>query len=61
MVMSRLKRSLELLNLLQSGHGQTVKSLANALGCSRRTIFRDIKVSSHVPALHLVDFFEEGV
>lgn len=41
---SRLSRALKLLNLLQSGHGATVDYLARALKCSKRTIFRDIKL-----------------
>lgn len=41
---SRLTRALKLLNLLQSGHGATVDYLANALECSKRTVFRDIKL-----------------
>jgi predicted DNA-binding transcriptional regulator YafY len=39
----RLTRLLELLNLLQSAHATSSGDLAVALGCSRRTIFRDIK------------------
>lgn len=41
---SRLTRALQLLNLLQSGHGATVDYLACALSCSKRTVFRDIKL-----------------
>ena len=41
---SRLSRALKLLNLLQSGHGATAEYLANSLNCSRRTVFRDIKL-----------------
>lgn len=41
---SRLSRALKLLNLLQSGHGATVDYLAHALQCSKRTVFRDIKL-----------------
>lgn len=39
----RLTRFLELLNLLQSAHATSSGDLAVALGCSRRTVFRDIK------------------
>lgn len=38
----RLARLLELLNLLQSAHATSSGDLAVALGCSRRTVFRDI-------------------
>ena len=38
----RLARLLELLNLLQSAHATSSGELAVALGCSRRTVFRDI-------------------
>jgi predicted DNA-binding transcriptional regulator YafY len=38
----RLTRLLELLNLLQSAHATSSGDLAVALGCSRRTVFRDI-------------------
>ncbi len=41
---SRLTRALKLLNLLQSGHGATVDYLAHSLDCSKRTVFRDIKL-----------------
>ena len=41
---ARLTRALKLLNLLQSGHGATVDYLAHALQCSKRTVFRDIKL-----------------
>jgi predicted DNA-binding transcriptional regulator YafY len=41
---SRLSRALRLLNLLQSGHGATAEYLAHALSCSKRTVFRDIKL-----------------
>ena len=39
----RLTRLLELLNLLRSAHATSSGDLAMALGCSRRTIFRDIE------------------
>lgn len=39
----RLTRLLELLNLLRSAHATSSGDLAVALGCSRRTVFRDIK------------------
>ena len=41
---SRLSRALRLLNLLQSGHGATAEYLAHSLRCSKRTVFRDIKL-----------------
>ena len=39
----RLSRTFKLLNLLHSGHLNGVDELARALGCSKRTVFRDIK------------------
>ena len=44
----RLKRLMKLLNLLQSGHITTSCTLASALGCSRRTVFRDIRLLNQV-------------
>jgi len=41
---SRFTRALKLLNLLHSGHGATVDYLAHSLACSKRTVFRDIKL-----------------
>ena len=40
----RLVRAVKLLNLLQSGHGATPGFLAQALGCSRRTVFRELRL-----------------
>ena len=54
---NRLKRLLDLLMLLQAGHSAKVQYLADALGCSTRTVFRDLELlrSSGVN----VDFDEE--
>lgn len=41
---AQLRRILDLVTLLQSGHGANVEFLAGSLACSERTVFRDIKM-----------------
>jgi len=44
MNLSRIRRLLELIGLLQAGPGYNANALAQACGVSRRTIFRDLDV-----------------
>lgn len=46
MLTKRVERLLQLIQTLQSGRGFSADDLADAIGVSRRTIFRDLKVLS---------------
>ena len=43
MKLSRISRIVQILTTLQSGHNHSVDDLANLVGVSRRTVFRDLK------------------
>jgi predicted DNA-binding transcriptional regulator YafY len=44
MKVKRIERLLQLIQLLQSGHGYTTRTLADRCSVSRRTIFRDLEL-----------------